>query len=182
MSFPSSPSFLLVKRWESKNSESVKWWDLRDAARSAMDIYEVDQSLGQVLGQPPPPEKTQPEISFDAGSEFNLKFFDSTDDRESTQGGFSDPGSVGSAAPPSPTPTSLVQLQPSSSSSSKSGKKRVVMDSESCLTRLRILRTVFDTLLAADTFNSTYTYRYIAECRQQQPYHIDKYRQLLPHH
>lgn len=92
----------------------------------AMDVYKVEQGVGQALGQPPPPEKTQPTVSFDAGSEFNLNFFDSVEDRESTQG-FSDPGSVGSAAAQSPPPApqaspSLLQLQPCSSSSSSTVK------------------------------------------------------------
>lgn len=62
------------------------------------------------------------EVSFDAGSEFNLNFFDTPDD-SNTQGGYSDPGSVDSASicstpPPPPsvlpsssTPASLTSLQ-----------------------------------------------------------------------
>lgn len=46
-----------------------------------------------------------PEISFDAGTEFNLNFFDHPDD-SNTQGGYSDPGSVestvASSSPPPP--------------------------------------------------------------------------------
>lgn len=94
-----------------------------------MDVYKVDQTVGQGLGQPPLPDKTQPTVTFDAGSDFNLSFFDSTDDRESTQG-FSDPGSVGSAPalspPPPQTAAPLLRLQPSSSSSNKSGTTSVL--------------------------------------------------------
>lgn len=44
-----------------------------------------------------------PEVSFDANSDFNLHFFDTPED-SSTQGGFSDPGSVESESLESPTP------------------------------------------------------------------------------
>lgn len=100
-----------------------------------MDVYKLDQSIGSNIGNAPPPEKIQPQVTFDAGAEFNLSFFDNHDDHESTQG-FSDPGSVGSAPEPSPPPppaqqggaassSGLVQLQPpSSSSNSKQGRKQ----------------------------------------------------------
>ena len=67
-----------------------------------MDVFKIDQSLSANLGSAPPPEKLTAEVSFDAGSEFNLSFFDPPED-SSTQG-FSDPGSVGSASASSPPP------------------------------------------------------------------------------
>lgn len=42
-----------------------------------------------------------PEVNFDAGSEFNLRFFNTPDD-SNTQGGFSDAGSERSIRSPSP--------------------------------------------------------------------------------
>ncbi len=66
-----------------------------------MDVFKLDQSLNANLGNAPPPEKINAEVSFDAGSEFNLSFFDQPE--EGTQG-FSDPGSVGSASVASPSP------------------------------------------------------------------------------
>ena len=66
-----------------------------------MDVFKLDQSLNANLGNAPPPEKLNAEVSFDAGSEFNLSFFDTTEDN--TQG-FSDPGSVGSTSVTSPSP------------------------------------------------------------------------------
>ncbi|KAL0279737.1 UNVERIFIED_CONTAM: hypothetical protein PYX00_001236 [Menopon gallinae] len=91
-----------------------------------MDVYKLDQSINASIGSAPPPEKIEPQVTFDAGAEFNLCFFDNPDDHESTQG-FSDPGSVGSAPEASPPPpqsvqsqgassTNLLQLQPPSSS------------------------------------------------------------------
>ena len=65
-----------------------------------MDVFKIEQTIG---GGVPAPDKIAPEVSFDAGSEFNLSFFDT----DSNQQGFSDPGSVGStsaSAPPPPTP------------------------------------------------------------------------------
>lgn len=44
-----------------------------------------------------------PEVSFEAGREFNLNFFDNPDD-SNTLGGYSDPGSVESASIGSPPP------------------------------------------------------------------------------
>jgi nuclear receptor subfamily 1 group D protein 3 len=67
-----------------------------------MDVFKIDQSLSANVGNAPPPEKLTAEVSFDAGSEFNLSFFDPPED-SSTQG-FSDPGSVGSASASSPPP------------------------------------------------------------------------------
>lgn len=88
-----------------------------------MDVYKLDQSIGSNIGNAPPPEKIQPQVTFDAGAEFNLSFFDNADDHESTQG-FSDPGSVGSAPEPSPPPppqqSPLTPQQGTSSSSSSS--------------------------------------------------------------
>ncbi|KAJ9580406.1 hypothetical protein L9F63_003930, partial [Diploptera punctata] len=67
-----------------------------------MDVFKIDQSLSANLGSAPPPEKLTAEVTFDAGSEFNLSFFDTPEDN-STQG-FSDPGSVGSTSASSPPP------------------------------------------------------------------------------
>lgn len=67
-----------------------------------MDVFKIDQSLSGNLGSAPSPDKITPEVSFDAGSEFNLSFFDTPED-SSTQG-FSDPGSVGSTSASSPPP------------------------------------------------------------------------------
>lgn len=69
-----------------------------------MDVFKIDQSLSAGLGSAPAPDTLTPEVSFDAGSEFNLSFFDGPEEN-STQG-FSDPGSVGSASasPPPGTP------------------------------------------------------------------------------
>ncbi|XP_024890800.1 uncharacterized protein LOC112466759, partial [Temnothorax curvispinosus] len=70
-----------------------------------MDVFKLDQSLSAGLGSAPAPDTLTPEVSFDAGSEFNLSFFDGPEENNSTQG-FSDPGSVGSASasPPPGTP------------------------------------------------------------------------------
>lgn len=81
-----------------------------------MDVFKIDQSLSANLGSAPPPEKLNAEVSFDAGSEFNLSFFDGTPGED----GFSDPGSVGSTSVSSPPPPQLVSTpsllhQPSAS-------------------------------------------------------------------
>lgn len=47
-----------------------------------------------------------PEVNFDAGSEFNLRFFNTPDD-SNTQGGFSDAGSVDELSIRSPSPPSI---------------------------------------------------------------------------
>ncbi|GJQ88009.1 hypothetical protein Trydic_g12933 [Trypoxylus dichotomus] len=82
-----------------------------------MDVFKIDQSLSGNLGSAPSPDKIAPEVVFDAGSEFNLSFFDTPEDN-STQG-FSDPGSVGSTSasspPPPPPPPSQTQSQQLSS-------------------------------------------------------------------
>lgn len=88
-----------------------------------MDVFKLDQSLNANLGNAPPPEKLNAEVSFDACSEFNLSFFDPPE--EGTQG-FSDPGSVGSTSVASPSPdvsspqvatsTYPIILQPASNS------------------------------------------------------------------
>ncbi|XP_075228918.1 ecdysone-induced protein 78C-like [Lycorma delicatula] len=79
-----------------------------------MDVFKVDRALAPSLGSAPPPDKLDLEVSFDAGSEFNLSFFDQPED---TQGGFSDPGSVGSASASSPPPLPSPQLlQPAAAS------------------------------------------------------------------
>lgn len=75
-----------------------------------MDVFKIDQSLSGNLGSAPSPDKITPEVSFDAGSEFNLSFFDTPED-SSTQG-FSDPGSVGSTSASSPPPQQPQQLTP----------------------------------------------------------------------
>ncbi|KAL3275032.1 hypothetical protein HHI36_019804 [Cryptolaemus montrouzieri] len=67
-----------------------------------MDVFKIEPSLNGNIGSAPSPDKIKPEISFDAGSEFNLSFFDTPDD-SNTQG-FSDPGSVGSTSASSPPP------------------------------------------------------------------------------
>ncbi|KMQ92226.1 ecdysone-induced protein 78c isoform x4 [Lasius niger] len=74
-----------------------------------MDVFKLDQSLSAGLGSAPAPDTLTPEVSFDAGSEFNLSFFDGPEENNSTQG-FSDPGSVGStsASPPPGTPGSAI--------------------------------------------------------------------------
>lgn len=78
-----------------------------------MDVFKIDQSLSGNLGSAPSPDKISPEVVFDAGSEFNLSFFDAPED-SSTQG-FSDPGSVGSTSasspPPQPPSTAVSQAQ-----------------------------------------------------------------------
>nr|CAD7260570.1 unnamed protein product [Timema shepardi] len=71
-----------------------------------MDVFKIDQSLSANLGNAPLPEKLTAEVTFDAGSEFNLCFFDPPEDT-STQG-FSDPGSVGSTSASSPPPQTHV--------------------------------------------------------------------------
>ncbi|XP_023244871.1 ecdysone-induced protein 78C [Copidosoma floridanum] len=69
-----------------------------------MDVFKIDQSLTAGLGSAPAPDTLTPEVSFDAGSEFNLSFFDGPE--ENSAQGFSDPGSVGSAST-SPPPGTL---------------------------------------------------------------------------
>jgi hypothetical protein len=68
-----------------------------------MDVFKIEQSIG---GGVPSPDKITPEVSFDAGSEFNLSFFDT----DSNTQGFSDPGSVGSTSASSPPPLKLTPL------------------------------------------------------------------------
>lgn len=68
-----------------------------------MDVFKIDQSLTVGLGSTPAPDTLTPEVSFDAGSEFNLSFFDGPEDNSAQ--GFSDPGSVGSASASSPPGT-----------------------------------------------------------------------------
>ncbi|KAF5271030.1 hypothetical protein FQR65_LT05380 [Abscondita terminalis] len=73
-----------------------------------MDVFKIDQSLSGNLGSAPSPDKITPEVSFDAGSEFNLSFFDNPEDNSAQ--GFSDPGSVGSTSASSPPPQHLTPL------------------------------------------------------------------------
>ncbi|CAB0041307.1 unnamed protein product [Trichogramma brassicae] len=79
-----------------------------------MDVFKIDQSLSVGLGSVPAqcavPDTLTPEVSFDAGGEFNLSFFDTPcgssggGGEDSSAQGFSDPGSVGSGASTSPPP------------------------------------------------------------------------------
>ncbi|CAG9839296.1 unnamed protein product [Diabrotica balteata] len=72
-----------------------------------MDVFKIDQSLSGNLGSSPTSEKiNQQDISFEAGSEFNLCFFDTPEDTQ----GFSDPSSVGSTTNGSPPPQQLTPL------------------------------------------------------------------------
>ncbi|XP_057655843.1 ecdysone-induced protein 78C isoform X1 [Diorhabda carinulata] len=72
-----------------------------------MDVFKIDQSLSGNLGRAPSPEKINPpQITFEAGSEFNLCFFDTPEDTQ----GFSDPSSVGSTTEGSPPPQQLTSL------------------------------------------------------------------------
>lgn len=69
-----------------------------------MDVFKIEPgSLHRetVLTSSESPD-LNPEVSFDAGSEFNLDFFDNPDENSNTGQGFSDPGSVDSLAPSSP--------------------------------------------------------------------------------
>ncbi|XP_026475355.1 ecdysone-induced protein 78C-like [Ctenocephalides felis] len=69
-----------------------------------MDVFKIEpESLHRetVLTSSESPD-LNPEVSFDAGSEFNLDFFDNPDENSNTGQGFSDPGSVDSLAPSSP--------------------------------------------------------------------------------
>ncbi|KAI5700727.1 hypothetical protein M8J75_002364 [Diaphorina citri] len=67
-----------------------------------MDVYKIDQCLSANIGNVPQQDDIKTEVTFETGgSEFNLSFFDNTED---TQGGFSDPGSVGSTSVASPPP------------------------------------------------------------------------------
>lgn len=74
-----------------------------------MDVFTID-SKAACLGSSavPRPDTLTPEVSFDAGSEFNLSFFDGPEEN-SAQGFSDDPGSVGSASasPPPGTPGTL---------------------------------------------------------------------------
>lgn len=84
-----------------------------------MDVFKIDQSLSGNLGSAPSPDKITPEVSFDAGSEFNLSFFDNPEDNSAQ--GFSDPGSVGSTSASSPPPQQLTPLHLSLPGSSTPG-------------------------------------------------------------
>lgn len=82
-----------------------------------MDVFKVDRALTTSLGRAPSPDKLDLTVSFNGGSEFNLAFFDTQP--EDTQGGFSDPGSVGSTSVSSPPPLpSPHLLQPAASTAS----------------------------------------------------------------
>ncbi|XP_023030333.1 ecdysone-induced protein 78C isoform X1 [Leptinotarsa decemlineata] len=72
-----------------------------------MDVFKIDQSLSGNLGRAPSPDKINAsELTFEAGSEFNLCFFDTPEDTQ----GFSDPSSVGSTTDGSPPPQQLTPL------------------------------------------------------------------------
>lgn len=76
-----------------------------------MDVFKIDKSLSGNIGNAPSPDKINAsEVSFDAGTEFNLCFFDTTPEDSSTAGGYSDPGSVGSTTNSSPPPPQQPQL------------------------------------------------------------------------
>nr|AST48087.1 ecdysone-inducible protein 78 [Nilaparvata lugens] len=72
-----------------------------------MDVFKVD-SRSLTAGLVRDPEKLSPplDVSFDAGSEFNLSFFDSNPD-DPPPTAFSDPGSVGSTSASPPPPASI---------------------------------------------------------------------------
>ncbi|EGI70679.1 hypothetical protein G5I_00470 [Acromyrmex echinatior] len=97
-----------------------------------MDVFKLDQSLSAGLGSAPAPDTLTPEVSFDAGSEFNLSFFDGPEENNSTQG-FSDPGSVGSASasPPPGTPGGAVQQDKTQEDSTE--RKLVSKEHRMCL-------------------------------------------------
>lgn len=61
-----------------------------------MDIFKIETST---VNSSLVDVQSSNDVSFDAGSEFNLNFFDTPED-SSTQGIFSDPGSVESSSPP----------------------------------------------------------------------------------
>lgn len=61
-----------------------------------MDIFKIETST---INSSLVDVQSSNDVSFDAGSEFNLNFFDTPED-SSTQGIFSDPGSVESSSPP----------------------------------------------------------------------------------
>lgn len=66
-----------------------------------MDVYKIDQCLSANIGNVPQQGDIKQEVTFEpGGSEFNLSFFDTTEDTQ----GFSDPGSVGSTSVASPPP------------------------------------------------------------------------------
>lgn len=101
-----------------KKKEQTK--NFRECWATKMDVYKIDQSLTAGLGSAPAPDTLSPEVSFDAGSEFNLSFFDGPEDN-STQG-FSDPGSVGStSASPSPGTPGNLGANSQSQSASQNG-------------------------------------------------------------
>lgn len=83
-----------------------------------MDVFKIEPSLNGNLGSAQSPDRISPEVSFDAGSEFNLSFFDTPDD-SNTQG-FSDPGSVGSTTAGSPPPPLHLPLTVTNSPTSSS--------------------------------------------------------------
>lgn len=78
-----------------------------------MDIFKIEP--GSLSGNLDSVDNTEtdliPEVSFDAGAEFNLNFFDTPED-SNTQGGFSNPESVESVSASSPpSPVLLPQSQ-----------------------------------------------------------------------
>lgn len=73
---------------------------------SDIDIVAVNNNNCGGSGQQDDDLDDLPEVSFDASSDFNLDFFDTTED-SSVQGGFSDPGSVESVSVGSPPPVAV---------------------------------------------------------------------------
>lgn len=93
-----------------------------------MDIFKIESST---INASLVDVQSSNDVSFDAGSEFNLNFFDTPED-SSTQGIFSDPGSVESSSPPPSIKLNLNNnnqlIHSSSLISVKSGKKSVVLN------------------------------------------------------
>lgn len=84
-----------------------------------MDVFKIDQSLSDNIGSAPSPDKIKAEVSFDAGSEFNLSFFDAPEDTSAQC--YSNPGSVGSTSDSSPPPQQTTVLHLSAPASCAQG-------------------------------------------------------------
>lgn len=67
-----------------------------------MDVYAIDATSVNAVDADDAFDQI-PEVSFEAGREFDLNFFDNADD-SNTLGGYSDPGSVESTSIGSPPP------------------------------------------------------------------------------
>ncbi|CAD1468242.1 unnamed protein product, partial [Heterotrigona itama] len=120
-----------------------------------MDVFKIDQSLSAGLGSAPAPDTLTPEVSFDAGSEFNLSFFDGPEEN-STQG-FSDPGSVGSASasPPPGTPASIPVNPSNAALPIVQVPPGIVIKQDSPSTRLSVVVSC-RSLLLVDAFTKGY--------------------------